>query len=414
MSQSESSLPQTTVDEESQAEAPAEVPSEVPEPESQRTSALPLIFALLALGVSIGLVVGGYFIWNQLQQLTGEQAGVEPRLEQRVLPLQSNLQAISNDWQAGRREIEQQLGTLDDEQAALGGRINHLAALVGRSELGWTLAETEYLLRIASESLQLRRDRRTAVAALKNADARLRELADPQLLPVREQLARELNALREVPEVDFDGISLRLTDWLPQVEKLPVTGSRYEPPEQDTKRFDSTRIAGNWRDLPQVIWSALTELFRFREHEKPVGPMLSSDRIWFLKENLRLQLTAARLALLREDREAYQQTLLAAAGWVKEWFDIEAQAVTAMAAGLEELAAVDIRPELPDVSTSLRLLMQLQKQQEMLAVPDADDAGSSEPEAEPETVEVGNERGAEPEVIEPPVEEQPEASGDTP
>jgi uroporphyrin-3 C-methyltransferase len=133
-----------------------------------------------------------------------------------------------------------------------------------------------------------------------------------------------------------------------------------------------------------------------------------------LKENLRLQLTAARLALLREDREAYQQALLTAAGWVKEWFDIEAQAVTAMAAGLEELAAVDIRPELPDVSTSLRLLMQLQKQQEMLAVPDADDAGSSEPEAEPETVEVGNEEGAEPEVIEPPVEEQPEASGDTP
>lgn len=412
MSQSEPSLPQTTVDE-SHTETPAEVPAEASKSESQRTSALPLIFALLAFGVSIGLVVGGYFIWNQLQQLNGEQAGMEPRLEQRVQPLQSNLQAISNDWQAGRREIEQQLGAIGDGQAALGERISHLAALIGRSELGWTLAEAEYLLRVASESLQLRRDRHTAVAALKSADARLRELADPQLLPVREQLARELNALREVPEVDFDGISLRISDGLQRVETLPVTGSRYEPPEQDTKHFDSTRIAGNWRDLPQVIWSALTELFRFREHEKPVGPMLPSNRIWFLKENLRLQLMAARLALLREDREAYRQALVTAAGWVKEWFDVEDQAVTAMADGLEELAAVDIRPELPDISTSLHLLTQLQKQQEMLAVPGADDAGSTEPEAEAETTEVGNE-GAEPEAAATPVEEQPEASGDTP
>jgi len=101
MSQSETPLPQTTSD-----EPQVDTSAKTPKPDTQQTSFLPLILALLALGVSIGLAVGGYFIWTQLQQLTGVQADMEPRLEQKVQPLQSHLQAISNDWQAGRREIE--------------------------------------------------------------------------------------------------------------------------------------------------------------------------------------------------------------------------------------------------------------------------------------------------------------------
>jgi uroporphyrin-3 C-methyltransferase len=399
MSQSDNSLPQTTSDEpraDTAAGTPAEAPAEAPEPEAQRAPRLPVVFALLALGISIGLAVGGYFMWTQLQQLTGAQAAIEPRLEQKVQPLQNNLQVISNDWQAGRREIEQQLAALGDRQAALAERVSKLASLLGRSEHGWTLAEVEYLLRIASDSLQLRRDRRTAIAALKSADTRLRELADPQLLPVREQLARELNRLREVPEVDFDGISLRLADDLQQIDSLPVAGSRYEPPKPETTQFDATRTARDWRDLPQVIWSALKELFRVREHDKPVGPMLPPDRVWFLKENLRLQLAAARLALLREDRQAYRQALLTADSWLKEWFDTRDPAVTAMSAGLEELAAVDIRPDMPDVSESLQLLRQLQKRQEMLAGPEA---------SKTETDGAENTGTVSDETVPPPVEE---------
>jgi uroporphyrin-3 C-methyltransferase len=399
MSQSETSLTQTASD-----EPPVETPDKTPEHEPRRTSRLPLVLALLALGISIGLAVGGYFIRVQFQQLTHEQAGMESLLERKIQPLQSNLQAISTDWQAGRREIEQQLDALGEGQAALAERVRRLASLLGRSELGWTLAEVEYLLRVASESLQLRRDRRTAVAALKNADARLRELADPQLLPVREQLAHELNQLREVPDVDFEGISLQLADNLQRVAGLPVAGSHYEPPKPGTTQFDASRTVDNWRDLPQVIWSALRELFRFREHDKPVGPMLPPDRVWFLKENLRLQLAAARLALLREDHQAYRQALQTAATWLKAWFDVEDQAVAAMAEGLEALAAVDIRPDLPDVSKSLQLLRELQKQQEMLAVPE-DDAARPE-ESKTETDSAVNKDVA-PETVPPSVEEAP-------
>jgi len=110
-----------------------------------------------------------------------------------------------------------------------------------------------------------------------------------------------------------------------------------------------------------VIWSSVSELFRVREHDKAVGPMLPPERVWFLKENMRLQLAAARLALLRGDREAYRQALVTATRWLREWFDSSDQAVAAMTTGLEELAAVNIRPQLPDISESLRVLRQLRK-----------------------------------------------------
>ncbi len=370
MSQSKSTLPQTSGDD-SRTDENVETPEPVDDRAAQgrRSAPLALVFALLALGISIGLAVGGYFIWNQFQRLTGEQAGIAPRLEQKVQPLQAGLQAMRDDWQAGYRETTQKLAALSEAQGATDKRLNRLAALVERSERGWTLAEVEYLLRIANESLQLRRDRLTAAAALKGADARLRELADPQLLPVREQLARELNALREVPDVDVEGIALRLADSLQQVERLPVSGSHYTPPQAETKRPDATQTAHSWKDLPRVIWSAITELFRIREHDKPVGPLLPPDRAWFLKENLRLQLAAARLALLREDPQAYRQALVTSSAWLKQWFDTEDPAVTAMAGELDRLAAVDIHPALPDISRALQVLRELRSQQERLAEP---------------------------------------------
>lgn len=402
MSQTRKRLPKTASHEQ-KANTPGD--SEQPAARQSSPSSLPLVFSLLALGASIGLTVGGYFIWTQLQQLTGDQAGLVPQLEQKLQPLENNFQALSDDSQSGRRELEQQMEELADGQSALAARLNRLASQVNRSEAGWTLAEVEYLLRVASESLQLRRDRRTAIAALKSADARLLELADPQLLPVREQLAQELNRLREVPEVDFDGISLRLADDLQRVDSLPVAGSHYEPPKPETKSIDSTRTAGDWRELPQVIWTALKELFLVREHDKPVAPMLPPERVWFLKENLRLQLAAARLALLREDRQAYRQALETAVAWLEDWFDNEDPAVAAMSEGLAELAAVDIRPDLPDVSGSLQRLRELQKQQEALVMPGVEEKPLASPA--PESIPGRDETA---ETVAPPVEEAPVAT----
>jgi uroporphyrin-3 C-methyltransferase len=204
----------------------------------------------------------------------------------------------------------------------------------------------EYLLRIANQRLQLQRDVVTAGEALKAADERLRDLADPHFLSVREQIARDLESVQAVPELDVAGIAVTLGSSLEAIDQLPVAGTRYEPVASDaTTGQETTKTAQNWRELPQVLSSSLSTLFQMREHDKPVGPMLPPEREYFLRENMRMQLSAARLALLRDDPVQFEMALGSALDWLKSYFDQDDERVKELSARLEEQAVLPVVPE---------------------------------------------------------------------
>jgi uroporphyrin-3 C-methyltransferase len=339
-----------------------------------RSTALPLTIALLAFGLTIGLAVAAYFTWHQVQRLADEQVGIESGVSERIQPLHASLDAVNRTLEQDKQQLEARIGRLGDDQQSVGHRLNVLAALMGRSEYGWTLAEVEYLLRIANQRLQLQRDLNTASQALGAADDRLRELADPHYQSVREQIARDLDAVGAVPVIDTDGLSARLTAALHGIDKLPVAGThfQYEPvkPEEAASQ-DGEATARNIRELATLVWASLSELFRVREHDQPVGPMLPPDREYFLRENLRLQLAAARLALLRNDAAQYSAALQTAEQWLGSYFDNTSTPVQQLKSEIVEMAGINISPALPDVSASLRLLrqqIQLSEKQEILPI----------------------------------------------
>jgi uroporphyrin-3 C-methyltransferase len=368
-----------------------------------------MVLALLAMGLSIGLAVAAYFIWNEVQQLTGTQLRVEAQVEDRIQPLRSSLSSVNQTMQASlstvnqtlqseRHQIDQQLKKLGEDQRNVGHRVSVLAALMGRSEQGWSLAEVEYLLRIANQRLQLQRDVKTAEQALKAADQRLHDLADPHFLSVREQIARDLEALQVVPAVDIEGISLSLSAALVDIDQLSVAGSRYQPTlETETEDSETRATIRDWRELPRLLWSTLSGLFRIREHDKAVTPMLAPEREYFLRENLRLQLSAARLALLRDEGTQYQTILNTAQDWLNAYFAHDDASVNALAAQLNQLKAIDTAPRLPDISGSLRVLrqqMKLTEQRQILPlVPDQKVPGTTEPALE-ETPEESEEEAS--------------------
>lgn len=369
--------------------APPDSPSPTNTPRG-RATAVALVIALLALGLSIALAVAAYFTWHQVQRLSAAQTGIETGVSERIRPLRSALEGAERGAREEHLRLDNALAGLQADQRSVGHRLNVLAGLMGRSEHGWTLAEVEYLLRIANQRLQLQRDRATAREALSAADARLRDLADPHYVSVREQIARDLKAIEAVPPVDVEGLSAKLGAALPGVDSLSVAGSRYLPPTPAAATERDT-TAGTLEELPGLIWSALSDLFRLREHDQAVKPMLAPEREYFLRENLRLQLSAARLALLRDDRAQYRVALATAGDWLDAHFDAEDAAVQQLVAVLDELAGVDITPTLPDVSQSLRVLRQqikLSEQAQALPVvpesapPAAKPAPASDPGAD--------------------------------
>ncbi|MCA1805441.1 MAG: uroporphyrinogen-III C-methyltransferase, partial [Xanthomonadaceae bacterium] len=143
-----------------------------------------------------------------------------------------------------------------------------------------------------------------------------------------------------------------------------------------------TLTAGDWREIPGIVWQALRRLLVVRSHQEPATPMLPPEQECFLVQNLRLALETARLALLQADPQQYRTSLEMARAWLERHFDADHPATASMTNELHHLLRQEIRPELPDISTSLRLLRQRLPDPAGPAVEDALDAPAA-PAGEP-------------------------------
>jgi uroporphyrin-3 C-methyltransferase len=363
------STPDTTA-----AEVPAVVApktntsSPAPAPNSasdtRRNLAQPL--AIVALLVAVGSVVGGYFIWHEVQRLGNWQEQVLGQIDSRSQGLDQRLQSFKDRMDSDVAASERARRTLEDEQRQLANAqqgleesLGVLRAQLGNSHNDWVLAEVQYLLQVANQRIQLDRDVLTTRAALSSADRRLQSLADPGFNAVREQIARELVLLDVVVLPDLAGIALTLDTLAGQVNQLPLKDAQIH--HQVSAQNESTPTepaARDWMRLPRLIWQELRQLVVVRRNDTPVGPLLAPEQQFFLYENLRLQLNSARLAALQGETESYRASLKIARAWLGDYFDVEAPQIAAARTELERLATIDIRPSLPDISASLRLLRQ--------------------------------------------------------
>jgi uroporphyrin-3 C-methyltransferase len=218
------------------------------------------------------------------------------------------------------------------------------------------VAEVEYLLLVANRRLQLEQDLPTALAALQLADKRLRESGDPQWMPVREQLAAELAALRAVPAVDREGLSLRIASMGEQVGAIEPLMMPTPEAEEEAAATVTARDERSLETLPGDAWRGLKSLLIIRRHDGESPLFLPPDQLHFLKQNLQLQLEAARYALLRSDQRLYSDSLERAGSWLAAHFDPEQDEVKSLLLEIEQLKQMQIQPSLPDLSGSLRAL----------------------------------------------------------
>lgn len=324
-----------------------------PRPGAAGRVALPL--SVLALLVGIGTAVAGYFIWHEVTRLDrAQQSGMSQ--------VQSAVDGLRSSVDDNHRHLTEQLGALQARQQSMEDGVARLRAEVSRTSEGWVLANVQYLLQVANESLQLQRDVGAAKAALEDADQRLKTLGDPGYLPVRKAIASEVAALNAVSVPDISGITVTLDSLIHQVPDLVLPGAAAAKSAAETGAATTQAPAAEgiqWRELPAVVWRALRQLVQVRHHEKPVGPLLAPKNEYFLYQNMKLQLEAAQLAALRHQPKSYQASLSTALQWLQQYFVADNSVTQSMAQQLKNLQSIDVRPQLPDLSGSLRKLREL-------------------------------------------------------
>jgi len=324
----------------------------------------PLLLSGLALLLVIGALVGGYFIWHEVTRQAQWQQAVLGQIDSRNQVLEQRLKSFNDrlaaELAAERRERDSLRGKMQDllsTQSGLEQTLELLRSQVGRSQDDWVLGEVGYLLQIANQRLQLQRDPDTALAALAAADQRLLSLGKAAYLPVRREIAAEVAALRGVQMPDISGLSLQLQQLASGVEELRLQGSQYVPahPGEPAQAGEDWRPK-SWRDIPAALMRLFREVFVVQPVDKPVGPMLPPDERFFLYANLRLQLEAARAALLEQQPGAYRSSLESVGKWLSDYFDTDQAATRALLDSVQGLAGIDIKPKLPDISGSLQTL----------------------------------------------------------
>ena len=226
----------------------------------------------------------------------------------------------------------------------------------GGGSTGWERAEIELLLRVAQRQMSLAHDAGAAGAALAEADRNIEALDDPALLPVRQQIADDLLAIRSLPQPDIDGMAFRLGSMQARVGSLAVRegAGRDGGADADGTEPDDAGMARLERKSKEFIGG----LVRVRDSTSDDRVFHTPAEVWFLRRNLELELQAARVALLTGNPGAYRESLRKAGNWTDKYFDTGDPGVQAFADALDDLETRAVDVEYPDVSGSLRVFLE--------------------------------------------------------
>jgi uroporphyrin-3 C-methyltransferase len=318
-------------------------------------SSLERMRAGLSLPVVIALALGGLATWQWMasrDELAKTREEVALRLRDTDAEARAGMLA-ARDSQDRVRDSEKRLGVIEAKLAESQSQQYALEAMYGELARGrddWVLAEIDQTLSIAARELQLAGNVPGALAALQAADARIGGLDRPQFQGLRKVIQRDIERLRGAPTVDVVGLTQRLDQLAAMVDTLPLLAEGRPEPQSEV---DPQAETGWWSRLGSAVWGELKSLVRVQRLDAQDASLLAPEQAWFLRENLKLRLVHARVALLQRNDSAYRADLKAAQQWLARYFDARDKRVATAQAAIAPLTAASLAVEVPAISESL-------------------------------------------------------------
>jgi uroporphyrin-3 C-methyltransferase len=279
--------------------------------------------------------------------------------------------ALARQVQEQNKELQVKVGALESRQVEAQSQqlaLEQLYQDLSKNRDEWALAEIEQVLSTASQQLQLAGNVQGALIALANADRSLSRTDKPQFITIRRAIAKDTEKLKALPGIDMAGVALRLDNVIAQVDTLPMLSDHkpVAPSEIAKKAMPATGKPGAaapnafttglqqvWSSWTGEMWDEVRQLIRVRSVDTPEALMLSPSESYFTRENLKLRLLNARLALLSRNEAAFRSDLIAAQDTLVKYFDTRARATQAAQATLRQVQSNNLAIEMPTLADSL-------------------------------------------------------------
>ena len=295
------------------------------------------VLALLGLGASGFLFVQGQNV------LKNQELEFNQKIDKAALGESENASLLKDNLNR-QTAIQAELDRLNNGQKNNSDQILQMQKayqelLKGR--INWLVDEAESMLNTASQQLMLSGNLQGAVSVLEHIDSRLSRFEQPELIPIKQAISNDLAALKNRPYVDISATALRIDRLETGISGLPLVLDGVLKP--GAAPVEAANSGTWWENTWEKSLNALKGLVEVRHLDSNDAMLISPDQTYFIRENLRLRLLDARIALLQHNGEVYQSDLNNVEATVKQYFDSKSPATQSWLKELAELKALDVR-----------------------------------------------------------------------
>lgn len=343
---------------------------------------LPWLLALLGAAVLLCVVL----VWQSLSR--------QQSLEQELVRRQEASQALATEAQVAAkqsaelvRDTAAKVSLLDARLAEVAlqrGQLEDLIQSMSRSRDENVVGDIEAALRVALQQTQITGSAEPLVAALKQADERLLRYKQPRMEGVRRAVARDLDRVKAVAVVDVSTLTIKLDEVVRMADELPLmSGSEAAPRPRDERNAEAARereralklqreqaaaaadgkLALWWWQATQqlstwtgLVWGEARTLLRVTRIDHPEAALISPDQSFFLRENLKLRLLNARLALLSRQFDTAQSDLRDSQEMLNRYFDTRSRKVASVTELLRQVSGQARQVSVPRPDDTLAAL----------------------------------------------------------
>lgn len=251
------------------------------------------------------------------------------------------------------------------EVAVQRSQLEDLMQSLSRSRDENLLVDIDAGIRVAMQQTAITGSAEPLVAMLKQADERLAKYNQPRLEGVRRAIARDLDRVKTVGVTDIPTLNIKLDEAVRLIDELPLL-SNSEPRPGTSKAKSITAPVpdsaptpassknlpssapqtawwkdwdGSWTAVSERVWSEAKSLIRVTRIDHPESMLLAPDHAFFLRENVKLRLLNARLALLSRQFDTAQSDLQLVQTSLDRYFDRSSRRTTLTTELVRQVAA---------------------------------------------------------------------------
>ena len=316
-----------------------------------------IVLGLLAVTAMVALVLV-IVLWQKvggMQEQLARQSGdaLAQSLEARTLARQAH--ETVRDTAARLALAESRVA----EVALQRSQLEELMQSLSRSRDENLVVDIESAVRLALQQAQVTGNVEPLLAALKAADVRITRAAQPRLAPLQRAVQRDADRLRTGASGDGSDALLKLDELMRGVDELPTLNAVGVRRGGGANGWQAEPIpvdAPWWERILLTVRGEARSLVRVGRIEQPEAVLLAPDQTFFLRENLKLKLLNARLALLSRQAETARSELTLVAASLNRYFDPSSRKTQAAATLLQQVQSQMQAVELPRVDETLAAL----------------------------------------------------------